>query len=182
MAAHRIGTLVSLNCSSRGEFGTMSGKNGHRPNPLNVNTAHRDERHRNRLDADAAADRVGPHHAIHALARALARSGLRALRRALALVLREGVELDEALVARINTRVREALSARHVPDEVHRVEAVPRTLSGKKMEIPIKRLLLGQAIDKVANPDTMANPESLAWFAAFARRREGKGAAGSGTA
>lgn len=97
-------------------------------------------------------------------------------------VLREGVELDEALVARINARVREALSARHVPDEVHRVEAVPRTLSGKKMEIPIKRLLLGQAIDKVANPDTMANPESLAWFAAFARRREGKGAAGSGTA
>lgn len=87
-------------------------------------------------------------------------------------VLRPGVQLDEALITAIRTRVREALSARHVPDEVHQVTAVPRTLSGKKMEIPIKRLLLGQPIDKVANPDTMANPESLAWFAEFARARE----------
>lgn len=89
-------------------------------------------------------------------------------------VLREGVELDGDLVARIRARIREALSARHVPDEVHRVDAVPRTLSGKKMEIPIRRLLLGQAIDKVANRDTMANPDSLAWFAAFAQQRETK--------
>ncbi|MCP3721532.1 acetoacetate--CoA ligase [Paraburkholderia sp. CNPSo 3272] len=88
-------------------------------------------------------------------------------------VLRPGVDLSDALAQRIRARVREALSARHVPDEIHQVQAVPRTLSGKKMEVPIKRLLLGQPLDKVANPDTMANPESLAWFAAFARTRGG---------
>ncbi|MEX3961348.1 acetoacetate--CoA ligase [Paraburkholderia sp. EG286B] len=88
-------------------------------------------------------------------------------------VLRPGVELSDALAQRIRARVREALSARHVPDEIHQVHAVPRTLSGKKMEVPIKRLLLGQPLEKVANPDTMANPESLAWFAAFARTRGG---------
>ncbi|MEM5404623.1 acetoacetate--CoA ligase [Paraburkholderia unamae] len=88
-------------------------------------------------------------------------------------VLRPGVDLGDALAQRIRARVREALSARHVPDEIHQVQAVPRTLSGKKMEVPIKRLLLGQPLDKVANPDTMANPESLAWFAAFARTRGG---------
>ncbi|WP_321914914.1 acetoacetate--CoA ligase [Paraburkholderia sp. J11-2] len=86
-------------------------------------------------------------------------------------VLRPGVELTDALAQRIRARVREALSARHVPDEIHQVAAVPRTLSGKKMEVPIKRLLLGQPLEKVANPDTMANPESLAWFAEFARAR-----------
>ena len=46
---------------------------------------------------------------------------------------------------------------------------MPRTLSGKKMELPIKKLLLGQPLDKVANPGTMGNPETLAWFDAFAR-------------
>ncbi|MEM5420047.1 MULTISPECIES: acetoacetate--CoA ligase [Paraburkholderia] len=86
-------------------------------------------------------------------------------------VLRPGVDLSDALAQRIRARVREALSARHVPDEIHQVQAVPRTLSGKKMEVPIKRLLLGQPLEKVANPDTMANPESLAWFDAFARAR-----------
>ncbi|TDG04832.1 acetoacetate--CoA ligase [Paraburkholderia guartelaensis] len=88
-------------------------------------------------------------------------------------VLRPGVDLSDALAQRIRARVREALSARHVPDEIHQVQAVPRTLSGKKMEVPIKRLLLGQPLEKVANPDTMANPESLAWFDAFARTRGG---------
>ncbi|PVX72292.1 acetoacetate--CoA ligase [Paraburkholderia unamae] len=92
-------------------------------------------------------------------------------------VLRPGVELDDALAQRIRARVREALSARHVPDEIHQVQAVPRTLSGKKMEVPIKRLLLGQPLEKIANPDTMANPESLAWFAAFAQARGQGGAA-----
>ena len=86
-------------------------------------------------------------------------------------VLRPGVELTDALAQRIRARVRESLSARHVPDEIHQVPAVPRTLSGKKMEVPIKRLLLGQPLGRVANPDTMANPESLAWFAEFARAR-----------
>jgi acetoacetyl-CoA synthetase len=51
------------------------------------------------------------------------------------------------------------------------VTEVPRTLSGKKMELPVKKLLLGQPIDKVANPDAMANPASLNWFVDFAARR-----------
>jgi acetoacetyl-CoA synthetase len=54
---------------------------------------------------------------------------------------------------------------------VFQVTAIPRTLSGKKMELPIKKLLLGQPLEKVANPDTMANPESLAWYAGFAHKR-----------
>jgi acetoacetyl-CoA synthetase len=89
-------------------------------------------------------------------------------------VLRPGTELTADLVEKIRERIRKALSARHVPNDVFRVEAVPRTLSGKKMELPIKKLLLGQPLEKVANPDTMANPESLAWFDRFARERGGE--------
>ncbi|HET8597825.1 MAG TPA: acetoacetate--CoA ligase [Castellaniella sp.] len=84
-------------------------------------------------------------------------------------VLREGRTLDEDLVARMKAAIREQLSARHVPDEVLAAPAIPRTLSGKKMELPIKRLLLGEPLDKVANPDAMANPESLAWYLALKR-------------
>ena len=86
-------------------------------------------------------------------------------------VLRTGISLTPELTATIRQRIKVALSARHVPNEVIRVDAVPRTLSGKKMELPIKKLLMGQPLESVANPDTMANPESLAWYAAFARDR-----------
>lgn len=86
-------------------------------------------------------------------------------------VLREGVELNDALRQRITARIREALSARHVPDEIIAIAEVPRTLSGKKMELPIKKLLLGHPLEKVAHPDAMANPASLGWFVEFARRR-----------
>jgi acetoacetyl-CoA synthetase len=87
-------------------------------------------------------------------------------------VLRPGSELTSALIAQIRERIKVALSARHVPNEIFQVPAVPRTLSGKKMELPIKKLLLGQPLAKVANPDTMTNPECLGWFVEFARRRE----------
>jgi acetoacetyl-CoA synthetase len=86
-------------------------------------------------------------------------------------VLRAGIELDDTLRGRINGEIKRALSARHVPNEIIAITEVPRTLSGKKMELPIKKLLLGQPVDKVANPDAMANPSSLAWFAAFAHAR-----------
>ncbi|WP_434034755.1 acetoacetate--CoA ligase [Cupriavidus sp. a3] len=86
-------------------------------------------------------------------------------------VLRPDVELTPELTGTIRDRIRVALSARHVPNDVFQVSAIPRTLSGKKMELPIKKLLLGQPLEKVANPDTMANPESLAWYAGFARDR-----------
>jgi acetoacetyl-CoA synthetase len=59
-----------------------------------------------------------------------------------------------------------------VPNEIFQVAEIPRTLSGKKMELPVKKLLLGHALDKIANPDAMANPGSLQWFIDFAARRE----------
>ena len=86
-------------------------------------------------------------------------------------VLRSGVALTDALRARIRSSIRAALSARHVPDDILAIAEVPRTLSGKKMELPIKKLLLGQPAERVAHADAMANPSSLAWFVAFARAR-----------
>ena len=83
-------------------------------------------------------------------------------------VLRPGLELDDALRARLNQAVRSALSPRFVPDAIHQVAEIPRTLSGKKQELPIKKLLLGQPIDKVLNRETMANPGCLDWYVAFA--------------
>ncbi len=87
-------------------------------------------------------------------------------------VLRPGHQLGAELTARIKDRIRLALTARHVPNDIFQVASIPRTMSGKKMELPIKNLMLGQPIEKVANPDSMANPESLAWFVEFARGRK----------
>ncbi|TAM11599.1 MAG: acetoacetate--CoA ligase [Nevskiaceae bacterium] len=86
-------------------------------------------------------------------------------------VLRQGTSLDAALVARIKAAIHDGLSPRHVPNEIIPVLAVPRTLSGKKMELPIKKLLLGQPLEKVVNRGAMANPDSLDWYLDFARRR-----------
>jgi acetoacetyl-CoA synthetase len=86
-------------------------------------------------------------------------------------VLRPGQELTPQLEATLRERIRAALSPRHVPNEIFQVAEIPRTLSGKKMELPVKKLLLGHALDKIANPDAMANPASLQWFVAFAARR-----------
>lgn len=86
-------------------------------------------------------------------------------------VLRRGIELDEPLRERINARIRAALSARHVPNDIFVIDEVPRTLSGKKLELPIKKLLLGQPLDNVVNRDAMANPDCMTWFIEFAERR-----------
>ncbi|MEO0950285.1 MAG: acetoacetate--CoA ligase [Pseudomonadota bacterium] len=83
-------------------------------------------------------------------------------------VLAEGAALDDALVNAIRTAVRTGLSPRHVPDDVFAITDVPRTFSGKKMEIPVRRLLLGTAAAEAINRDTMANPESIDWFVSFA--------------
>ena len=87
-------------------------------------------------------------------------------------VLRPGVALDDGLKKRINDAIRQALSPRFVPNAIFQVPEIPRTLSGKKQELPIKKLLLGQPIDKVVNREAMANPGSLAWYVDFARRRQ----------
>ncbi|MDX9969800.1 MAG: acetoacetate--CoA ligase, partial [Hydrogenophaga sp.] len=86
-------------------------------------------------------------------------------------VLRPGLTLDEALRERIRQVVRESLSPRFVPDEIVQVAEVPRTLSGKKQELPIKKLLLGQPLEKVINREAMANPGCLDWYVAFAAQR-----------
>lgn len=89
---------------------------------------------------------------------------------ALFVVLREGTELSAALVDTMRARIREALSPRHVPDAIVQAPGVPRTLSGKKMEVPIKKLLLGHDPTRIANPDAMANPQTLDWYFAYARQ------------
>lgn len=86
-------------------------------------------------------------------------------------VLRPGLTLDAALKDRINQAIRKAVSARFVPNDIFQVSDVPRTLSGKKLEVPVKKILLGQPAEKVSNPGTMANPGSLAWFVEFAKQR-----------
>ena len=85
-------------------------------------------------------------------------------------VLREGTELDAAMKARINQAVEAGLSRRFVPNDIFAVLEIPRTLSGKKQELPVKRLLLGHAVEKVINKDAMANPACLEWYIDFARK------------
>ncbi|WP_312017136.1 acetoacetate--CoA ligase [Bradyrhizobium jicamae] len=84
-------------------------------------------------------------------------------------VLREGTALDDAMKARINKAVEAGLSRRFLPNDIFVVKEIPRTLSGKKQELPIKKLLLGHAVEKVINKDAMANPGCLDWYLAFAK-------------
>ena len=86
-------------------------------------------------------------------------------------VLREGAELDDELIGRIARRVREDCSPRHVPNEVHRIDEVPRTLSGKALEIPVKRILMGTAPEQAVSRESLANPVALDYFIAAARNR-----------
>jgi acetoacetyl-CoA synthetase len=86
--------------------------------------------------------------------------------------LREGVGLDDELRARIAGALRTELSPRHVPDTVEAVPAIPRTLTGKKLELPVKRMLRGVAQADVASRDALADPGAIDAFAAYARTRE----------
>jgi acetoacetyl-CoA synthetase len=86
-------------------------------------------------------------------------------------VLREGTELDDELVARIRARVREDCSPRHVPDEVVAVKEVPRTLSGKVLELPVKKILTGTPPEQAASRDSLANPAALDFFVSWAESR-----------
>lgn len=86
-------------------------------------------------------------------------------------VLREGITLDAALDKRLREAIKTALSARHVPNEIFQVSAIPRTLSGKKMELPVKKLLMGMPAEQVFKLDAMANADCVPWFVEFAKRR-----------
>ena len=85
-------------------------------------------------------------------------------------VLEEGAELDEDLVERIKKSVRENASPRHVPDEIFSVPDVPRTLNGKKLEVPVKKILSGTPSEEAASKDSLSNPDALDAFAEFAER------------
>jgi acetoacetyl-CoA synthetase len=85
-------------------------------------------------------------------------------------VLREGETLDEELVAEIKRRIREQCSPRHVPDEVFQIAEVPRTLSGKVLEVPVKRILTGTPAETAASKDSLANPAALDYFVELSGR------------
>jgi acetoacetyl-CoA synthetase len=79
-------------------------------------------------------------------------------------VLQEGAEMSEELEKAIAKRIREDCSPRHVPNEVRVIKEVPRTLSGKVLEVPVKRILMGIDPDKAASRDSLANPKALEPF------------------
>ena len=86
----------------------------------------------------------------------------------------EGVSFDEGLRTRIITALRGALSPRHVPDTVEAVPAIPRTLTAKKLELPVKRILLGAPAAEVASRDALADPHALDAFVEYAAARRGE--------
>jgi acetoacetyl-CoA synthetase len=88
-------------------------------------------------------------------------------------VVRDGGEVTAELRARISSELRTALSPRHVPDEVLAVPGIPRTLSGKKLEVPVKRILTGTPADEAASRGSLADPSSLDPFVAMAKRGQG---------
>jgi acetoacetyl-CoA synthetase len=84
---------------------------------------------------------------------------------ALFVVLRPGHALDAAMDAKLRDAIKRAVSPRFVPDAIVAAPEIPRTLSGKKQEVPIKKLFLGQPLERVVNRDAMANPQCLGWYA-----------------
>jgi acetoacetyl-CoA synthetase len=85
--------------------------------------------------------------------------------------LRDGSTLSEDLVSLIQRRLRTNGSPRHVPDAIYRVPAIPYTLTGKKLEVPVRKILLGASAADAASRDSMANPGSLDWFVQFGIER-----------
>jgi acetoacetyl-CoA synthetase len=84
-------------------------------------------------------------------------------------VLGDGAELSDELAGEIRRRVREDCSPRHVPSEIRAIAEVPRTLSGKVLEVPVKRILMGEEPERAASRDSLANPAALDYFVALAR-------------
>jgi acetoacetyl-CoA synthetase len=89
-------------------------------------------------------------------------------------VLRDGLVLDDALERRISDALRTSLSPRHRPDEIHAVPAIPRTMTGKKLELPVKRIIGGAPVSEVASRDALVDPAAIEPFVAYARERVGR--------
>jgi acetoacetyl-CoA synthetase len=90
------------------------------------------------------------------------------LKMILFVVLEQDTELDQELAALIKRRIREDCSPRHVPNEVRQIEQVPRTLSGKVLEVPVKRILMGVPAEQAASADSLSDPRALDYFVALA--------------
>ena len=86
--------------------------------------------------------------------------------------LADGVTLDERIENEIRTRLRKEYTPRHIPDKIIQVPQIPVTLTGKKLEVPVRKILLGTALEKAANPSAMANPASLDAFLEYARTQQ----------
>src|SRR5205807_5739934 len=99
------------------------------------------------------------------------------LRMILFVVLRDGAALDDELTREIKARIREDCSPRHVPNEIRQVAEVPRTLSGKLLEVPVKRILMGTPAEQAASRESLANPDALDYFVQLGG--EDQGARGS---
>jgi acetoacetyl-CoA synthetase len=87
-------------------------------------------------------------------------------------VLSEGVKFDDSLKQRLRQKIRDDLSPRHTPDDIFAVTEIPYTLSGKKMEVPVRKMLMGHSVTGIANPGAMRNPDALDYFARFAAERQ----------
>ena len=85
--------------------------------------------------------------------------------------LASGAKLDTALDEKIRYALRQNYSPRHVPEQIYQVDDIPYTLTGKKMEVPVRKILMGAPVDKAANPNVMSNPRSLEYFVHFAAER-----------
>jgi acetoacetyl-CoA synthetase len=85
-------------------------------------------------------------------------------------VLAEGAQLDDELKGRIKQSIRENTSPRHVPNEIFEVPEIPKTLNGKKLEVPVKKILSGTPPEQAASRDSLSNPESLDIFAEYAQK------------
>jgi acetoacetyl-CoA synthetase len=83
-------------------------------------------------------------------------------------VLQEGVDLDDDLKGRIKASIKENASPRHVPNEIFAVADIPKTLNGKKLEVPVKKILSGTPPERAASKESLSNPESLDHFVELA--------------
>src|SRR5699024_3397277 len=88
-------------------------------------------------------------------------------------VMAENTPLQDDFVKNIRTHIRSSCSPRHVPSEIHEVSMLPQTLNGKKLEIPVKKILMGENPSDVINKDSLANPESLPFFVEFSKKIQG---------
>jgi len=79
-------------------------------------------------------------------------------------VLSDGCALTDELKQKIRGQIRNECSPRHVPNDIHAIEEIPYTINGKKLEVPVKKILMGTELEKAANPGSLKNPHVLDYF------------------